>query len=72
MKPKIIIQDVFLEEIIDDPPPPPPGLKPTFKTLEDWLTNICDSDRPKKSISSYAIGLFESKDDYTLFFDGVK
>ena len=63
----IIVQDVQEEEIME---PPPPGLISKFTTVEDWLTAICENNKPKKAIAKYRIGLFESKNDYTIFLAG--
>ena len=68
---KIIIQDVQFEEIEEEVQPPPPNLKSNFKTLNDWLYNICDHDKPKKSIAEFNFGLFESPNEYILFLVGV-
>ena len=59
-----IVQDIQVEEIME---PPPPGLISKFITVEDWLTNICENNKPKKAIAKYNFGLFEAKDDFTLF-----
>lgn len=42
------------------PAPPPPGFTSPFKTTQEWLSNICDIDQPKKSIAEYCFLLFES------------
>ncbi len=64
----LVVQDVMQEEIIE---PPPPGLISKFKTMQDWLVNICDHDKPKKSIAQYKVGLFESSNENTLVLVGV-
>ena len=68
---KIIIQEVQSEEIEEEVPPPPPDLKSNFKSLNDWLNNICDHEKPKKSIEEYNFGLFEAPNEYILFLVGV-
>ena len=71
---KIIVQDVQLVEIVDmqdDVDLPPPNFISKFKTLQDWLINICDNDKPKQPIQKYKFGLFESTNDYTVFVAGV-
>ncbi len=68
---KFIVQDVSFEVIEDEIEPPPPRLISRFKTLQDWLLNICNNDNPKKSITKYKFGLFESPNDYTLILVGV-
>lgn len=55
----------------DDIGPPPPDLKSEFGTLQDWLVNICDGEKPEKPIADYNIGLFESSEGgYTLVLTG--
>jgi hypothetical protein len=71
MQPKRIIQHISLEETIEDVDLPPSHLKATFKTLRDWLSNICESKRPQKPITKFLIGLFESPDDRILFLIGL-
>ena len=58
-------------EEVEEVSPPPPGLTTKFKTLEEWLLNICDKEKPEKSITTYNFGLFESSDDYTIFLVGI-
>ena len=67
---KLVVQDVQIEEVEDAMGPPPPHLTSRFKTLQDWLINICDKDKPQKPISKYTFGLFESANDYTLVLVG--
>ena len=55
----------------DDPGPPPPNFTSQFKTIEEWLFSICDSEKPKKSITTYKFGLFEGENDYTLCLTGI-
>ena len=68
---KIVVEEVNITDSVDVIEPPPPHLKQSFKKLEDWLVNICDSGRPKKPVSFYAIGLFESREDRALFLVGM-
>lgn len=65
---KVTVQDEVIEDGIE---PPPPHLTLQFKTLQDWLLNICGNDKPQKPIAKYKFGLFESPDDYTLYLVGV-
>ena len=65
---KVIIEDVRLEDIFPDPEPPSNLIK--FKTLQDWLVNICDSENPSKSIEQYRFGLFESSGQKMLYLTG--
>jgi hypothetical protein len=55
----------------DVQPPPPKGLLLTFNTLEDWLSDIIDGNKPQKPISKYKLGLFEASNEYDLFLAGV-
>ena len=55
----------------DVQPPPPEGLPLTFNTLEDWLSDIIDNNKPQKPISKYKFGLFESSNEYDIFLAGV-
>jgi hypothetical protein len=68
---KVTVHEVLFEEIEEDVDPPPPHLTSKFRTLKDWLINICDNDKPQKPISTYKFGLFESANDYTLFLVGT-
>jgi hypothetical protein len=67
---RFIVQDIHLEDVVDDVPPPPSHLTSKFKTLQDWLFNICDSKELRKSIQQYSFGLFESPDEKVLFLVG--
>lgn len=65
------IQTVHISNVTeDDAEPPPPGFTSKFNTVTEWLTNICEIDKPKKSISTYNFGLFETPGDYILFLVG--
>lgn len=66
-----MVQEVTFEDIVDDVPPPPPHLTSNFKTLQDWLFSICDTEKPEKSIATYNFGLFESPDDHVIFLVGL-
>ncbi len=67
---RVVVEHVHLEDIQEEPVFPT-HIKSKFKTLQDWLFNICDNDKPKKSITEYKFGLFESANGHTLFFVGV-
>ena len=64
-------KDINLEETIYDVDPPPPDMNCNFKTLYDWLINICDSEKPNRPITIYSLGLFESPDDRVIFLVGL-
>lgn len=63
-------------EAPDPPPPPAPGtsasskLSTSWHSVREWLTAITKEKAPSLAIDSYNIGLFESKDDYTLLLTG--
>ena len=52
------------------PEPPPPSLKSTFTTVNQWLSAICDGEKPGKAIAQYNIGLWKSGHEYTLAITG--
>jgi hypothetical protein len=66
----MVVKHVVFTKTVDTPTPPPPDLKSEFKSLQDWLVNICSTEKPKKLIKKYDIGLFESTNDYTLALTG--
>jgi hypothetical protein len=68
---EVVVQDVQYIQVEDDVESPPLRLISKFKTLQNWLVNICDNDKPKKPIMKYKFGLFESPNDYTLVLVGV-
>ncbi len=68
---KVIVQHGSFEVVEDLVEPPPPHLVSKFATLQDWLLNVCENDRPQKPISKYNVGLFESSNAYTLYLVGV-
>jgi hypothetical protein len=68
---KIFVENVKITDSDDIVSPPPPYLKQVFKRMEDWLIDICDSEKPKKSVSFYAVGLFESRTSRALFLVGM-
>ncbi len=50
----------ILKHTVETPTPPRPGFTSPFKTLQEWLFNICDSNQPVESISEYNFGLYET------------
>jgi hypothetical protein len=82
-QPKITVENVTIESIDSNaernyqPPPPPPPLpekqsppNPSFKSLNDWITNICLTENPDKNIIAYNFGLFETEEGYTIYLMG--
>jgi hypothetical protein len=71
MKKKLLAQEIKIADTVDDIEPPPPKLQQSFKNLQDWLTSICDYERPSRPIAFYATGLFESPDECVIFLLGM-
>lgn len=46
-------------------------IRSKFKTLEEWLTDICDNIKPEKHIEEYKLSLSESSGKFTLELLGV-
>ena len=68
---KIIVKEVHITDTVDVVDPPPPRLAQTFKDVQQWLTAICGSEKPKKPVSYYETGLFESEKSRVLFLVGM-
>ena len=68
---RITMTHVVLRHEVDEPEPPPRGLTSNFKTVEEWLSNVCDENRPIKPNDAFRVGLFESADDYIVFIVGL-
>ena len=68
---KQIIVENTSYQISDDVEPPPPNLTYNFKNIDEWLSNICDAEKPKKLITNYDIGLFESTGNNTIYMVGI-
>ena len=67
----IKIEHIIIEREDDLVNPPPPDLHSDFKTLDDWLVAICDSEKPEKPISTYSVSLFEAVDEDVVCLVGV-
>ena len=57
-------------EIVDEVSPPG-SLTSNFKTIQHWLIHTCKDQHPENAISMYEFGLFESKDEYTVYLVGI-
>lgn len=59
--------------IIEDDIDPPFGPMPTskFENVNEWLTNICENEKPTQPIANFKIGLFESPDENILYLVGT-
>lgn len=68
---RVVVQEVVIEDGEDRAGPPPPNLTSEFKTLHDWLFDICVNDKPGKSISTFNFGLYESAVDKVIFLVGM-
>jgi hypothetical protein len=83
----IKVKDVKLESVVDstqkEPPPPPPTQRPSETnkktktapkdmTFNNWLTQICTTEKPYKLIIAYNFGLFETSNGYTVYLIGSK
>ena len=65
------VKEAAFYETVDDVELPPLTPTSNFKTLQDWLLDICDSGKPNKAISNYNFGLFESSDDNVIYLVGL-
>ena len=68
---EIEIKEVTITEEFEDIPSPLPENTSSFKTLQEWLFNLCDKERPKAKIAVYEFGLSESSGAYTLYVIGL-
>ncbi len=69
---EVEVKEVVLQQVVEEPEPPPPNLTSHFKTLQEWLFNLCNTEKPDDSILTYNFGLFESKDHYILVLTSSK
>ena len=59
----IEIKEVIMTHVGEEPePPPPPGYPSKFKTLEEWLIHICDSEKPQQDSLTYEFGIYQFSD----------
>lgn len=56
--------------ITDVPEPPPSEFISPFKTIEEWLSHICDTNHPEGNISECHITLIESSWNNVLDLEG--
>ena len=68
---KVEVKEVTMYAIEDEVPPPPLDLTSNIKTLQEWLFNICNDEKPIKSFANFKFGLFESSEDNIIYFVGV-
>jgi hypothetical protein len=70
---KPIEKQILLSETVEAEGPPGPNEKDSgeFRSITEWLSKICKTERPEKQISFYEIGLFECYNTYTLSLGGM-
>jgi hypothetical protein len=66
------VTHIHTEQVVDELEPPPPGLASDFKTIQEWLFHVVDTEKPDTSIILYKLGLFETEKDYVLVLTGSK
>jgi hypothetical protein len=73
-KTDVEVKDVVVRETeeAEEVPPPPPHLATSVKTLQEWLFELCDTEKPAEPITAYNFGLFESAGSYTIYLIGSK
>jgi hypothetical protein len=52
-------------------PEPPAHINSKFKTLQEWLNNICDSNQPQKPVSEFKFNFIQSSDKYIVYMVGI-
>lgn len=56
---------------VENPVPPPPGFISPFKTLQEWLFHLCDSNQqPDEAVSEYIFVLSDSPGNVDIYFVG--
>ncbi len=56
----LIASDIAHSKVlIDTPIPPPERFTSPFKTIEEWLLHVCETNHPQEIISEYHINLME-------------
>jgi len=55
---------------VESPIPPPPGFKSPFKTLREWLVQLCNELPPQKPVSEYQFQLCYSSTESLIAFYG--
>jgi len=71
---KVILQEVNITETVEEVEPPENSeLTTNFKSVQEWLVNLCDGEPPKIPISIYSIGVFETEghNSYIVFLVGL-
>lgn len=66
-----IFEKMEFNHSVEEIDPPPPNFVYKYQRIEDWLTAICNHNKPLKKISSYTIGLFETNENIVLTFVGT-
>jgi hypothetical protein len=68
---KHVVEHILSSIEIDDAEPPPPHFVSPYNTIEEWLFNVCDKEKPAIPIATYSFGLFEGANEYVLCLTGV-
>lgn len=68
---KVIVENIVITESEEEVDPPVDEQISHFKTLQDWLVNVCDSSKSTKNIEKFKFGLFEGKDEKTIYLVGT-
>jgi hypothetical protein len=68
---KVTVENIMITESEEEVDPPVDEQISHFKTLQDWLINICDSSKPTKNIDKFKLGIFEEEKEKILFLVGT-
>ena len=74
MKPKErIIKEISTTVTFECFPDPPDDLRSAFKTLEDWLTEICTNEKPTKPVGrlEFELTYWEQLDEHGYYLNFV-
>src|SRR5579875_816782 len=57
-----------VDEVITPPPPPPPGFTSPYKTINEWLTHLCNTEKPDEAQNAiYEFGFYQSQNQYIVY-----
>jgi hypothetical protein len=70
---KRVEKQILLSATVEAEEPPGPNEKDSgeFNSITEWLSRICEMERPGKQISFYKIRLVELYNTYTLSLEGI-
>lgn len=69
---EVVIEQVSLTVEEDEITPPPPDLTSRFSSVEEWLSHLCNNEKPDSSITAYQFGLFQYDSSYAVSLVGIK